>query len=175
MGYIITGVLAGPSLFDIIHNQAAFESFSEIGIALLLFIVGLGLNVTTIVSLGKPVFVVAMSNAMLLGPVSYLVAWLLLGMKPVEALIVAIALLFSSTIVVIKALSDKKATTRLFGRVSIGVTLVEDVMATVALILVVALTGGATLRDFRSAHHARYLTGSGVLSSSASFIMPRSD
>ncbi len=172
MGYIVTGVLAGPSLFNLIHNEAAFESFSQIGIALLLFIVGLGLNISTITSLGKPVLVVAMSNAILLGPVSYFTSLFLLGMKPEEALIVAIGLLFSSTIVVIKILSDKKATNRLFGRIAIGVTLVEDVMATIALLLVTAMSGGASARDFE------FLVMKGIglalgLIIAGAFIMPK--
>ena len=148
MGYIITGVVAGPSLFNLIHNQAAFQSFSQIGIALLLFIVGLGLNVSAIRSLGKPVLVVALVNTGLIGGASYAIA-LLLGFKPAEALIIAIGMLFSSTIVVIKALSDKKATARLYGRIAIGITLMEDIMATIALLVVTAAAGGnTTLSDF---------------------------
>ncbi len=147
MGYIITGVVAGPSLFNLIHNQSAFESFSQIGIALLLFIVGLGLNVGTIRSLGKAVIVVALANTAIIGGLSYALA-LFLHFTHAEALIISIGMLFSSTIVVIKALSDKKATSRLFGRIAIGVTLVEDIMATIALLVVTAASGGANLRDF---------------------------
>jgi Kef-type K+ transport system membrane component KefB len=171
MGYIITGIVAGPSLFNIIHSQAAFESFSEIGIALLLFIVGLGLNVATIKSLGKPVLVVALVNTAVVGGVSYGVS-LLLGFERIEALIVAIAMLFSSTIVVIKALSDKKSISRLYGRIAIGVTLMEDLMATVALLFVTAAGGGATLRDFEILLMRGVLLGVG-LAVTGVYIMPK--
>lgn len=171
MGYIITGVVAGPSLFNLIHSQAAFESFSQIGIALLLFIVGLGLNVATIKSLGKPVLVVAAVNTGVIGGVSYGLS-LLLGFSHVEALIIAIAMLFSSTIVVIKALSDKKSISRLYGRIAIGVTLMEDLMATVALLFVTAAGGGATLHDFEILFMRGILLGIGLAFTGA-YVMPR--
>jgi len=171
MAYIITGIVAGPSVFNIIHSQAAFESFSEIGIALLLFIVGLGLNVATIKSLGKPVLVVALVNTAVVGGVSYGVS-LLLGFTKTEALIVAIAMLFSSTIVVIKALSDKKSISRLYGRIAIGVTLMEDLMATVALLFVTAAGGGATLHDFEVLLMRGILLGVG-LAVTGVYIMPK--
>lgn len=172
MGYIITGVVAGPSLFNLIHNHAAFESFSQIGIALLLFIVGLGLNVATITSLGKPVMVVGTVNAALVGGVSYGIS-LLLGFNPTEALIISIGMLFSSTIVVIKALSDKKSISRLYGRIAVGITLVEDIMATIALIVITALSGGSS-----SLHDIEALAMRGIalavgLIVIGTFVMPR--
>ncbi len=172
MGYIITGVVAGPSLFNLIHNHSAFESFSEIGIALLLFIVGLGLNVSTIRSLGKPVFVVSLANTFLVGGVSYGVA-LLLGFKPEEALVIAIGMLFSSTIVVIKALTDKKSISRLYGRLAVGVTLMEDILATVALLVVTAMAGGGTsLHDIESLLMRGLALALGLIFVGA-FVMPR--
>ena len=70
MGYIITGVLVGPSFLHIVRNQSAFDSFSMIGIALLLFIIGLGLNAGVIQSLGKVAFFTSMSILPLLGGAS---------------------------------------------------------------------------------------------------------
>ena len=53
IGYILTGIIVGPSVLGLIHDKAVFEAYSEIGITLLLFIIGLGLNVGVIKSLGK--------------------------------------------------------------------------------------------------------------------------
>lgn len=53
MSYILTGIIVGPSLLNIVHAKDAFESFSEIGITLLLFIIGLGMNAGVIKSLGR--------------------------------------------------------------------------------------------------------------------------
>ena len=58
IGYIISGIICGPAALNLLHDAAAFESFSQIGIALLLFIVGLGLNVGVIKRTGKPVLAI---------------------------------------------------------------------------------------------------------------------
>lgn len=149
MAYIVTGLVAGPSVLNLIHSQDAFESFSQIGIALLLFIVGLGLNVATVKSLGKPVLLVTLVKSLVIGGGSYLLASLL-GLNPTESLIIATGALFSSTIVIIKALSDKRAVGRLYGTLTIGLALVEDILATIALLVITASSGGASLGDFES-------------------------
>src|ERR1044072_6510834 len=133
VGYLITGFLAGPSLFGVIHNHEAFESFSQIGITLLLFIIGLGLNVGVIKSTGKPVLVSFLFKSIGIGGTVLWVSWLL-GMSAIESLLMAVALLFSRTIIVVKALSDKKEQSRLYGQIAIGVLLVEDIAATLALL-----------------------------------------
>lgn len=135
MGYIITGVLVGPSFLHIVRNQSAFDSFSMIGIALLLFIIGLGLNAGVIQSLGKVAFFTSMSILPLLGGGVFIVS-MLLGYNATTSLILATALFFSSTIIVLKVLSDKKETTRLFGQITLGVLLIEDLVATVAVVFV---------------------------------------
>lgn len=135
IGYIVSGFLVGPAILNIIHAEAAFESFSQIGITLLLFMVGLGLNVAVIRSTGKPVLLTFLAITIGLGGLSY-AAGLLLGLTTTESLIIAIALLFSSTIIVVKALSDKRGQSRLYGQLAIGVLLVEDIVATLALLWV---------------------------------------
>jgi Kef-type K+ transport system membrane component KefB len=144
IGYILSGIICGPAALNLIHDHATFQSFSQIGITLLLFIVGLGLNVGVIRSTGKPVFLVFLLNTLLVGGSSYGVAYLL-GLRSTEALLVAVAMLFSSTIVVIKNLVDKREQHRLYGQIAVGVLLVEDIAATIALVfLATAKTGGGS-------------------------------
>lgn len=138
MGYIITGVIVGPSFLHIIQNQSAFDSFSTIGIALLLFIIGLGLNMNVIKSLGKVAFITSMSVLPFLGTAVYITASLM-GYDVKTAAVLAMALFFSSTIIVMKILSDKKETTRLFGQLTLGVLLIEDLVATIAVVIVAML------------------------------------
>src|SRR6478735_12739758 len=135
IGYILTGILVGPSFLNIIHSHEAFESFSQIGIALLLFVIGLGLNVGVIKDTGKPVFVIFSSIVAGVGGLGLLAATLL-GFDLKGALVMATALLFSSTIIVVKALSDKREQSRLYGQIAIGVLLIEDIAATIALLVV---------------------------------------
>ena len=137
LGYILAGLLIGPSVLDLIHSTEMFESFSTIGIALLLFIIGLGLNVTELRKLGKVVLFVAFSTLISVGSLGF-TASSLLGFTRTEAIVMGFALFFSSTIIIVKILSDKKEQNRLHGQVAIGVILVEDIVATLALLFIAA-------------------------------------
>lgn len=134
MGYIITGVIVGPSFLHIVRNQNAFDSFSSIGITLLLFIIGLGLNTSVIKSVGRVSFITSMSVLPILGLTVYgISSWL--GFTPASSAVLAVALFFSSTIIVLKILSDKKEVSRLYGQITLGILLIEDVVATIAVVL----------------------------------------
>ncbi len=172
IAYIITGFLVGPSGLDIITNHAAFESFSQIGIALLLFIIGLGLNIGIIKTTGKPVALAFLTSVLGIGTIGLVVSTLL-GFTGTESLIMATALLFSSTIIVVKSLSDKREQSRLYGRIAIGVLLVEDIAATLVLLLVSAGAGSSG-----SLNEVLILFGKGVglvamLVLVGGYIMPR--
>lgn len=172
IGYILTGFLAGPSLLDVIRDNEAFSSFSQIGIALLLFVIGLGLNVAVIRTTGKPVFMSFLAVVMGVGALA-IGASSIMGWTRTEGLVMALALLFSSTIVVIKTLSDKKEQSRLYSQIAIGVLLVEDIVATVALIFVSAQTGtSATSADFILLLLKGIVLAGGLVLSGV-FILPR--
>lgn len=143
IGYILTGILVGPSVLNLINAQEAFHAFSEIGIALLLFIIGLGLNMTVIRSLGKVSFLTALLLLLIMGAIG-LSASMLLGYNIMTSIIIGIALFFSSTIIILKSLSDKHEQNRLFGQLAIGVILVDDVIATVAMITVAMMASDTT-------------------------------
>lgn len=132
IGYILAGIIAGPIL-GLVKNADTLEGFSKIGIALLLFIVGLGLNPRVIKDLGKVAFVtglVQVGFSVLLSTAIMLV----LGKSLAVALVIGVGLSFSSTIVGLKLLTDKKEQTRLYGRLAIGVLLAQDILATIALL-----------------------------------------
>ena len=174
IGYILTGFLVGPSLLDLIDNHEAFSSFSQIGIALLLFVIGLGLNVGIIKATGKPVMLAFLSVAVAVGGGSYLVSQLL-GLSRNDSLILAAAMLFSSTIVVVTAISDKREQSRLYSQIAIGVLLVEDIVATIALLFVSAqgADGGADLTSSFSGLLLRGLVLAVALTICGAYILPR--
>jgi Kef-type K+ transport system membrane component KefB len=140
MGYILTGIVVGPSVLDLIHSKEAFDTFSEIGIALLLFIIGLELSVAVVKRLGKPVILTAGALLMTVGTLGYLVGTAF-HFTQQEAIITGLALFFSSTIIIAKVLSDKKELVRLNGQIAIGVILIDDIIATFALLFVAAQSG----------------------------------
>lgn len=137
LGYILAGLLVGPSALNLIHSTEVFDVFSGLGIALLLFIIGLGMHVTEFKRLGKPIFIAAGTVLLSVGTLGF-TAGSLIGFTRSEALITALALFFSSTIIIVKILSDKKEANRLHGQIAIGVILLDDIIATLALLFVVA-------------------------------------
>lgn len=137
LGYILAGLLVGPSALNLIHSTEVFDVFSGLGIALLLFIIGLGMHVTEFKRLGKPIFIAAGTVLLSVGTLGF-TAGSLMGFTRSEALITALALFFSSTIIIVKILSDKKEANRLHGQIAIGVILLDDIIATLALLFVVA-------------------------------------
>lgn len=144
VGYILAGILVGPSLLHLIDDKHAFETFSEIGIALLLFIIGLELSVSVIKRLGKPVFLTAAALLASIGTLGFLVG-VAFGFLPTEAMLVGLAMFFSSTIIIAKVLSDKKEISRLNGQIAIGIILIDDIVATFALLFVAAAGSGGAL------------------------------
>ena len=140
MGYILTGILVGPSVLGIVKAKDAFETFSEIGIALLLFIIGLELSAGVVKKLGKSVVLTALSLLLTIGTIGFVITSAF-GFSSTEAILAGFALFFSSTIIIAKVLSDKRELTRLNGQIAIGVILIDDIIATFALLYVAAQTG----------------------------------
>lgn len=137
IGHIITGIIVGPAMLHWVNTPETIEVFSNIGIALLLFIVGLGLNPRVIKEVGK----VASAAGLLQVFLSTALGWaggLLLGFNRTESLFFGIALALSSTIIILKLLSDKKEQNRLYGKIATGMLLVQDVLAAFALLFVTA-------------------------------------
>ncbi len=137
IGHIITGIIVGPAVLHLVNTPDTIEVFSNIGIALLLFIIGLGLNPKVIKEVGK----VATAAGLLQVAISTFLGWgcgLLLGFSPTESLFLGVALAFSSTIIILKLLSDKKEQTRLYGKIATGMLLIQDILAAIALLFVTA-------------------------------------
>lgn len=141
MSYILTGIIVGPSVLNIVHAKEAFESFSAIGITLLLFIIGLGMNAGVVKSLGRVSLLTAGAILLMVGLAGHLTA-LALGFDNLTAIIFGVAMFFSSTIIILKVLSDNKELSRLYGQIAIGVIIIDDVVATLALVTVAMLGMG---------------------------------
>ena len=138
IGYILAGVLVGPLILNIVHTSDTLGVFAHFGIALLLFIIGLGLNPKIIKDVGKTASLTGIAQIIFTTALGWLIVSNL-GYDPLIAFYIAIALAFSSTIIVLKLLSDKKENHRLYAKISIGFLLVQDICATLILIAVAAL------------------------------------
>mgnify|MGYP002624100991 CR=1 FL=1 len=135
IGHIITGILVGPFVFDLTHSEDTINLFANIGIVLLLFIVGLGLNPNVIKEVGKVALITGLGQVLFTSAIGYLIV-IGLGFSAMSALFMSIALAFSSTIIILKLLSDKHEQNRLYGKIAIGFLLVQDIIAALALLIV---------------------------------------
>lgn len=142
VGYILTGIIAGPYILNLIHSKEAIEIFSKIGITILLFIVGLSLNPRVIKEVGKASVITGVGQVLFTAVIGFAIA-IILGIDRIAALYIAIGLTFSSTIIILKLLSDKGDVNKLYGKVSIGFLLVQDIIASIILILVGAVSAAS--------------------------------
>lgn len=135
VAYLSTGLLLSAiRLFDLGHSPV-FEVLPEIGIAFVLFLIGMELKLNELKALGKPIFVAALGQIALSTLLGFGIAKLL-GFADIEGLYLGLGLAFSSTVVVIKMLLENRDLSSLFGKLSIGMLLVEDLVAIVVLMLI---------------------------------------
>lgn len=135
IGYILTGIVVGPYVLNLLHATSELEVFSKVGIVLLLFIVGLHLNPRVIKEVGKISMMAGIGQVVFTSIVGFMIA-IFLGISKVAAIYVAIALTFSSTIIILKLLSDKKDLQKMYAKIAVGFLLVQDVIASVILIVI---------------------------------------
>ncbi len=139
VGYILTGVLVGPYVLNVLNHSDVIELFSKLGITALLFIVGLSLSPKVIKDIGITSTIAGIGQVIITTFIGYFIA-LSFGFKPVEAIYISIALTFSSTIIILKLLSDKGDVHKLYGRIAVGLLLIQDLIASILLVALSSLT-----------------------------------
>ena len=136
VAYIFAGIIAGPFILNLFSgDHEMYETFAQFGVVLLLFIIGLNLNFTHLKSIGKVSLITGLGQVIFTAGIGT-VLLLAINTQVTAALYLAVAITFSSTIIIMKLLSDKKDTDTIYGRYTIGLMLVQDV---IAVILVIAL------------------------------------
>jgi len=148
VGYIIAGMLITPFIIYFGASQDVISLFSEFGIALLLFMVGLHLNPKVIKEVGTSSLLIGLGQMILTFALGFLISTLVLGFSVVVSVYVGIAMMFSSTIIVMKLLSDKKQLDSLYGKISIGVLIIQDLVAIAVLIVISTMSGGVNEASF---------------------------
>ncbi|MBF8249413.1 MAG: sodium/hydrogen exchanger [Candidatus Levybacteria bacterium] len=133
LAYILTGIVAGPLGFVNLQSRDLLQTMGDVGVTFLLFMLGLEMKIRDFGSIGKTVFIVFFVQAIFTFLISYLAA-IVLEFSNVSAIYIGIALVFSSTIIVVKFLSDKKNLHSLYGKFTIGILLLQDFLAIAALI-----------------------------------------
>lgn len=137
LAYLAAGLLIGYfGLFHITEREI-YKIFSELGIMFLLFLVGLEINYSSLRLVGKVSLILGLTQIIFTFAGGLAIS-LWLNFDLITAIYISTALTFSSTVIVVKLLSDKKDLNSLYGKISVGFLLVQDA---VAILLLIFLTG----------------------------------
>ncbi|MBL8773173.1 MAG: Kef family K(+) transporter [Phenylobacterium sp.] len=146
VGYLAAGVLVGPFTPGFVADQKLALELAEIGVILLMFGVGLHFSLKDLLSVRKiaiPGAVGQMAVATLLGMgLAYLMGW-----TPVAGLVFGLALSVASTVVLLRALQERRIVQTNRGRIAVGWLIVEDLAMVLALVLLPALAGALASAD----------------------------
>jgi Kef-type K+ transport system membrane component KefB len=140
VGYIFAGVIIAAIIeygfFEISSSSQIIDIFSKIGVAFLLFIVGLHLNPKIIKEIGASSLLIGLGQMLLTFLAGFLFSYAILGFNFVTSSYISVALMFSSTIIVMKILSDKRQLDSLYGKISTGVLIIQDLVAVAVLMFI---------------------------------------
>ncbi len=140
IAYIVIGIVAGPAVLGVVTAHDQIDLLAQVGVAVLLFVVGLKLDLQHIRHIGPVALATGLGQLTFTIVIGFLII-LAMGKGWVEALYVAVALTFSSTIIIVKLLSDKREIDSLHGRIAIGFLIVQDLAVVIAMMVMSALRG----------------------------------
>lgn len=137
IAYLVGGLLiASVAIFDVRHSEV-LSFLPEIGIAFVLFLVGMELDLRQIKSFGLPILVAGLLQILITSVLGTFIAQSF-NLKLIESIYLGVGLSFSSTIVVVKLLQERKDLDSLYGKLSVGILLLEDLLAVVILVSLAA-------------------------------------
>jgi Kef-type K+ transport system membrane component KefB len=132
LGYVLAGAVLGPHVgLHVVTDEASIELIAEIGLILLLYLIGLEISLPRLLQAGRTITVTGLLQV----PVCFALGWLLLGPVaartggPFDLLYLALATSLSSTLIVVKLLSDKFELGTFGGRVTLGILVFQDLFA----------------------------------------------
>jgi Kef-type K+ transport system membrane component KefB len=170
LGYIGAGLLIGPPVLGLIHDEAVIAELAELGLAFLMFIVGLEIDLKKLISSGRVGAFVGTVQVSLCAMIAF-GAVVLLGFAGLPALYLGVASAFSSTMIVVKLLSDKSELDTVDGRLTLGILLMQDVLAIVVLAIQPNLQDPSILPIGLSLLKGAALLGGALLL--ARYVLPR--
>ncbi|MBV7576772.1 monovalent cation:proton antiporter-2 (CPA2) family protein [Pseudomonas sp. PDM32] len=142
LGYLFAGVIIGPSVLGLIDNPQSVANISELGVVLLLFIIGLELSPRRLWVMRKSVFGVGLAQVLLTGTVIGVVALYLFGQPLNTAIVLGLGLALSSTAFGLQSLAERKELTSPHGRLAFAILLFQDIAAIPLIAMVPLLAGG---------------------------------
>jgi Kef-type K+ transport system membrane component KefB len=173
--YLMAGVLIGPVL-RLVEMSEALELISEAGIALLLFLVGLELSFAKIRSVGKVALIAGTGQVLFTAIGGFLISKLL-GYGNTEAAFIGAGITFSSTVIAVKLLDEKKELNTHYGHIAVACSLVQSFLVILLLSILTGLGGGegsaASMAWGTAKAFGAILLMGGVVLLAARFLLPR--
>jgi glutathione-regulated potassium-efflux system protein KefB len=142
LGYLFAGVIIGPSVLGLIDNPQSVANISELGVVLLLFIIGLELSPRRLWVMRKSVFGVGLAQVLLTGSVIGVVALWGFAQPLNTAIVLGLGLALSSTAFGLQSLAERKELTSPHGRLAFAILLFQDIAAIPLIAMVPLLAGG---------------------------------
>ncbi len=138
IAYLVAGVVIGPVVFGIVEVTELTETLSELGLAFLLFLLGIKMRIGEIKHIISPIVKISIPQMAAVAAVGFGVSYVLLDGSITQALLIGLAVMYSSTAVVIKMLTDKGEATDLHGKIDVGILLVQDIVVVILLAILAA-------------------------------------
>ncbi|MEF3279840.1 MAG: cation:proton antiporter [Elusimicrobiota bacterium] len=151
IGYIIAGIILGPGIgFSVIGEMESIELISEIGLIFLLFIIGLEINLKEMISSGKNILILALSQVMIGCILTYIMLNFLVGnsFTFLEMVYLSFCFNLTSTLIVVKILNDKFETQTIAAKLTVGISIFQDFFAIIFL---------AFQKDFLSPQYSLFI------------------
>ncbi|MBV1901486.1 MAG: monovalent cation:proton antiporter-2 (CPA2) family protein, partial [Kordiimonadaceae bacterium] len=145
LGYLVAGMVIGPFGLSLVGDVDVTLSFSEFGVVLLMFVIGLELNPTKLWQMRKPIFGLGSAQVLLSG-VALTAAGLMLGLSLAAAVVGAVVLAFSSTPIALQSLRERRLTKTVLGESAFSILLFQD-LAVIPLLAIVPLFAVAGAAD----------------------------
>ena len=142
IGYLITGIIAGPYLLKLISSPENVEVMAEIGVILLMFTIGLEFSLNHLLNIRKVVFLGGFMQLLLTATMAMLAARVF-HFEWTESLFVGFLTALSSTAVVMKLLQERSELTTHYGKTIVGILIFQDIIL-IPLLLFTPMLGGAT-------------------------------
>lgn len=172
IGYIFSGILLGPFGLNLVKSTDTISSFAQIGIVFLLFMVGLNLNPKVIKQVGKVALITGIGQVVFTAGIGFFICKLL-GFSNVVSFFISISITFSSTIIIMKLLSDRNDLDTLYGRISMGFLIVQDLIAILILLVVSSLGKGVDVTTLIISSFGKLFVVIALIVLLSKFVLPK--
>lgn len=142
VAYILTGLVLGPVMFNLVTEGELTRLMSELGLGFLLFLLGIEMNLKELEGLLRPIANIAVWQTVLQTGLAFIVP-LALGFSMIETVVIALCTVFGATPVIVKLLTDKDEISSLSGKIDVGVLILQDIY----LVIILALFNAESLTN----------------------------